>query len=305
MHHEINRRTFLKRVGQTGSLIAVGGTLEFLLAACGGNLPTANPGTTPGPSIGLKTPGVFQWGSTSAGGAPYVFQDPSKPNQLVGFEFEIATAIASMLGAMEKQVETDYAVMEQSLQAAKFDVILNGWEITADRMKTELFSQSYYRYGQQIVVRANDSRFARFTTTSDLSLKNLEGYTVGTGASYKAADILKADKAITTKTFDPDLPFNALTQQGIDAVLIDSPTVVYYVLGIGPGGKPDSTLRLIGKPFLVSDYVIGFNKSNANTALLLPKIDHALTQLKKDGTLKRIYQKWSLWNDQQAAIGIV
>jgi polar amino acid transport system substrate-binding protein len=38
---------------------------------------------------------------------------------------------------------------------------------------------------------------------------------------------------------------------------------------------------------------------------LLPEINQAIAQLKKDGTLKRIYQKWSMWNDQQAAIGIV
>ncbi len=88
-------------------------------------------------------------------------------------------------------------------------------------------------------------------------------------------------------------------------MLIDLPIVTYYVLGIGAGSKPNTALRLIGKPFYDSDYVVGFNKSNPNTSLLLPEIDQAITQLKKDGTLKKIYQNWSLWNDQQAAIGIV
>src|SRR5205085_8949274 len=133
----------------------------------------------------------------------------------------------------QKQIEIDYSALEQALRANQFDFIMNGWEKTADREKTEIFSQAYYRYGQQIVVRANDSRFSQFTTTSDMSLKNLEGYKVGTGAAYKAADILKSDPKIDTKTFDPDLPFDALTQKNLDAVLIDGPIVSYYVLGAG------------------------------------------------------------------------
>ena len=52
-------------------------------------------------------------------------------------------------------------------------------------------------------------------------------------------------------------------------------------------------------------YVVGFNKSNPNAAILLPEINKAIAELKKNGTLKQIYQKWNLWNDQQAAIGVV
>ncbi len=233
MRPEIDRRTFLKRMGQAGGLIAAGGTLESLLAACGGNVSTGGtttptPGVTPIGNAGLKTPGLLQWGATSDGGAPYVFPDPNNPSQLVGFEYEIGQAMAKLMGVVSKQVENDYGQMEQALLANKFDMVMNGWEKTPDREKTEIFSQAYYRYGQQIVVRADDSRFASKTTSSDLGLVDLEGLTVGTGA-----------------------------------------------------------------------------RSNPNAQTLQPEIDQALTVLKHDGTLKRIYMKWSMWNDQQAQIGIM
>ncbi len=306
MSYELKRRRFLKHVGQIGGLAAVGGTLESLLAACGGNVAT----TTPTPGVqsignkGLKVPGVFQWGAASDGGAPYVFLDPANPTNLVGFEVDIANAIGKLMGIREKEVENDYAQLAQALQANKFDVVMNGWEITEDRKKTELFSQPYYRYGQQIVVKADDPRFAKKTASDSLSLIDLEGFTVGTGAGYKAEEILATDAKIKTKTYDTDLPFNDLALGRIDAVLIDLPLVTYYVLGIGPGGTANVKLRPIGKPFETSDYVIGFNKSNPNTPVLLKEIDAALTQLKKDGTLHKIYVKWNLWNDQQAEIGI-
>src|SRR5215471_8986328 len=176
MKPEIDRRTFLKRMGQAGGLVVAGGTLEAFLAACGGNVgsgaSTPSPGVTPIGNAGLKTPGLLQWGATSDGGAPYVFPNPNNPSQLVGFEYEIGQAMAKLMGVVSKQIENDYGQMEQALLANKFDMVMNGWEKTADREKTEIFSQAYYRYGQQIVVRADDPRFTSMTTSSDLGLTN-------------------------------------------------------------------------------------------------------------------------------------
>lgn len=306
MQAKLNRRSFMKN---TGGLILAGGTLEMLLAACGGNVASPPPATSvPGApkigSAGLLVPGQLQWGATSNGGAPYVFPDPTNPNQLVGFEYEIGQELAKLMGVVSKQVENDYAQMEQALSANKFDMVMNGWEKTPDRLKTELFSQAYYRYGQQIVVRVDDSRFSSQTATSNLGLKDLEGLTVGTGAGFKAADVLGTDQKIKVKLYDPDLPFNDLAAHRIDAVLIDGPIAVYYVLGTGPGGKPNTALKLIGLPFSTDDYFIGYNKNSKNAVTLQGEIDQALAVLKQNGTLKRIYMKWSMWNSQQAEIGI-
>jgi polar amino acid transport system substrate-binding protein len=311
MSSELNRRVFLKRAGQFGGLVVAGGSLESLLAACGGNVTT--PTTTGTQAIGhagLLVPSLLQWGSTANGGAPYVFQDPNNPSQLVGFEVEIAQAFAQLIGVQEKQIETDYTQLDQALQADKFDMIMNGWEKTGDRYKTELFSDPYYHYGQQIVVKANDPRFASKAASDTLSLKDLEGYTVGTGAGFKAADVLATDSKITLKIYDPDLPFADLALGRIDAVLIDLPIVTYYVEGIGAGSTKDKRLRAIGKPIAPDDYYIAFRKNGpngkpyANGQTLLKEINAALAELKTNGALHRIYTKWGLWNDQQAAIGI-
>jgi polar amino acid transport system substrate-binding protein len=306
MSQALDRRSFLRRLGQTGGVLTASSSLGALLAACG-NVSTTTTSSTPGVvtvgNKGLKTPSLFQWGSTSDGGAPYVFQDPKNPTNLVGFEVDIAVAIAKLMNVTEKQIETDYAQLDQALAAGKFDVIMNGWEITEDRKKTELFSQSYYHYGQQVVVKADDSRFSSKNAKSILTLTDLEGYTVGTGASYKAAEILATDSKIKLKTYDPDLPFNDLALGRIDAVLIDLPIVTYYVQGIGPGSESNSKLRAIGVPFELSDYIIGFNKSDPNAATLLKEVDKALTIIKGNGTLRKILQTWDLWNDQQALIG--
>ncbi len=304
MTSELNRRLFLKRAG---GLIVASGTLETVLAACGGNIPTSAPNATPGvtkvENKGLKLPGFFQWGATSNNGAPYVYKDPSTGN-LIGFELEISSAIAGLMSVTQKQVETDYAQLDSALQANNFDAILNGWEITEDRKKTEIFSQPYYRNGQQIVVRANESRFTQKSTEDTLSLKDLEGLTVGTGAGFEAESLLAADKKINLKSYDPDLPFNDLALGRIDAVLIDFSTVTYYVLGDGPGGSANKSLKLIGRPFAFNDYVVAFNKKSVNAPVLQKEIDQAITILKNNGLLQKIYRKWGLWNDVQAQISV-
>jgi len=301
MNRKLKRRKFIQ-------FFLAGGTLQFVLAACAGNISTPASTTTNAAKVsskGLRTPGLLQWGAEYTSGAPYVFKDPRDPSKLIGFEVEIADAIARLMGISQSQVQTAYAQLSASLLSNKFDMVMNGWEITEDRQQTQSFSQPYYRYGQQIVVRADDPRFSSVNTASDFTLTNLQGLNVGTGLGYKAEEILKSDSKIKTRAYDGNLPFDDVKQKRLDAMMVDLPIVAYYVLGSGPGGTADPTLKLAGKPIFASDYVVGFNKNSPQAATLLAEIDQAFNILKKDGTLKAIYQRWQMWNDQQAEIGIV
>ena len=315
MDSELNRRTFLKRSGQFGGIVAFGGTLEALLAACGGNVTTTGsatvtPGATIVPGKGLKKTGLLQWGADYVSGAPYVFKDPSNPNNLVGFEVEIAVAMASLMNIQQTQVEVCYSNLEQALSANQVDMVMNGWEKTPDREKTENFSDPYYRYGQQIIVRQNDSRFASTPDPQDVSV--LAGLTVGTGAGYLAQTIMEnynssvssASQKINIKAYAGNIAFSDLVQNKLDAFFLDSPIAAYYILGSGPGATPIPQLKLLGSPINKDNYYVGFNKSNPNSAILLPEINQCFAILKRNGTLHRIYTKWKMWNGDQASIGV-
>ncbi|MEO8973746.1 MAG: transporter substrate-binding domain-containing protein [Ktedonobacteraceae bacterium] len=315
MDSELNRRTFLKRSGQIGGLVAFGGTLEALLAACGGNVTTTGSGTvTPGTTVvaskGLKETGLLQWGADYVSGAPYIFKDPGNPNNLIGFEVEIAVAMAAIMNIRQTQVEVCYSNLEQALLANQIDMVMNGWEKTSDREKTENFSDPYYRYGQQIIVRVNDTRFAGTPDPQDVSA--LAGLTVGTGAGYLAQTIMEnynssvsdASKKINVKAYAGNIAFSDLVQNKLDAFFLDSPIAAYYILGSGPGATAIPQLKLLGNPINKDNYYVGFNKSNANSALLLPEINQCFGILKQNGTLRRIYTKWKMWNSDQASIGI-
>src|SRR5437660_7050911 len=99
-------------------------------------------------------------------------------------------------------------------------MVMNGCEKTPDRHKTGLYSDPYYRYGQQVIVRKDDTRFANVVPKTT---KDLEGFTVGTGSGYKAEAIMLADKKINVKSYTGNIAFTDLVQKQVDAFFLDFP----------------------------------------------------------------------------------
>lgn len=304
------RRTFFI-LGLAGGLMALGGAAWWITATHSSALPACKPSSSPTiASDGVMTAGVLLWGADpgtdntpSSGGAPYVFLNGN--GEPVGFEVDIANAIAQLMGITQQFYQTQYLSLDNNLQSRQIDIILNGWEITPDHLKDETFSVPYYRYSQQVVVRANDARFSDYTISSQIALADFKQYTFGTGAGYKAFDLLQA-AGLKVLTFDD--PIGALKAGQIDVIMIDMPIVAYYIQGIGLGATYDKTLRSIGKPLFAdstSNYVIGFRKNDPNADKLRGEVNRALSTLKQNGTLKRIYQSWGLWNEFQTEVGIV
>src|SRR5215467_5342072 len=109
----------------------------------------------------IRKSGVLRWGADAEGGAPYVFPDPQKPEQLVGFEFELAEALAAKLGVKARIVQNQWDQLVPALERGNFDIILNGLELTADRQRRIALSQPYYVYTQQIVTRPGTTGLTR------------------------------------------------------------------------------------------------------------------------------------------------
>src|SRR6266404_4914108 len=76
----------------------------------------------------IKQRGVLLWGADAEGGAPYVYPDPQRPEQLIGFEYELAEALARRLGVKAKMVQNQWDQLVPALERGNFDIILNGLE---------------------------------------------------------------------------------------------------------------------------------------------------------------------------------
>src|ERR1700684_3457558 len=78
----------------------------------------------------IKDSGVLRWGADAEGGAPYVYPDPDKPEHLIGFESELANALAAKLGVKAQMVQNEWDQLIPALERGNFDILLNGLEIT-------------------------------------------------------------------------------------------------------------------------------------------------------------------------------
>src|SRR6266404_6356177 len=102
----------------------------------------------------IRQQGELRWGADAEGGAPYVYPDPQHPDRLIGFEFELAEALAGQLGVRASMVQNQWDQLIPALDRGNFDIILNGLELTAENQQRIGMSRPYYAYAQQIVTRS-------------------------------------------------------------------------------------------------------------------------------------------------------
>ncbi len=230
----------------------------------------------------IKGSGTLVWGFDAEGGAPYVFHDVKHPSKLIGFEVELAEAIARELGVKVQCFQNAWDSILLSLQRGDFDIALNGIEITPDREQSVLFTRPYYAYAEQIVVRASDNRIHH--------LEDLHGKKVGALYNTVARRMLEEMGDVSVSTYSGQVePFKDLCLNRIDAVLVDLPIASYYA-------KPNPQLRLVGNPVGEEYYGIAVRKEDA---ALAEELNAIIERLMKSGELKKIYNRWGLWNTAQ------
>ncbi len=226
--------------------------------------------------------GELLWGADAEGGAPYVYPDPEKPEQLVGFEFELAEALAAKLGVKAKMVQNQWDQLIPALQRGNFDIILNGLELTPENRQRIAMTRPYFVYAQQIVTRAE--------TDGLTTLESLKGKTVGVLSASVAQRLLEKTGGIDLKIYPGNVEsFRDLKAKRIEAVLLDLPIAVFYA-------KPDASLKFSGAPFARGYYAIGVRREDPK---LLAALNTAIEELARDGALEKIYRKYAVWNDDQ------
>jgi polar amino acid transport system substrate-binding protein len=228
---------------------------------------------------------VLRWGADAEGGAPYVYPDPQHLERLIGFEVDLAEALAARLGAKAQMVQNQWDQLIPALDRGNFDIILNGLELTADNQQRIAMSQPYFVYAQQIVTRKGAASLNR--------LEDLKGKPVGVLSGSVAERLLKEQGGEGWKSYPGNVEsFQDLKNKRIDAVLLDLPIALHYA-------KPDPALEFSGVPFAQGYYGIGVLKQDAS---LLAALNQAIQQLAADGTLERIYRKYGIWDERQQCL---
>jgi polar amino acid transport system substrate-binding protein len=229
---------------------------------------------------------VLRWGSDAEGGAPYIYKDPANPDRNIGFEVDLIEAIGKKIGARIEFVQYDYKSLVPGLQRGDFDFAMDGLEVTPDRKAKVLFSRPYYVLRLQLVVRKGDARFTNLAGCRAIDCR------VGTLEDTQAERTLRAE-GLDPKIYDGVVePYHDLAIGRLDAVLLDLPIAIYYA-------KPNPELQLVGDLIGRGYYAAAFRLEDR---ALAAHFDAALDALLRDGTVRRINERWGLENTDQESL---
>ncbi len=226
------------------------------------------------------------WAGDPEGGAPFVEADPSRPNDLVGFDVEVAGLMAHGLGRVPQFINIQFTSIDQSIARGDADVGLSGIEDTPARRATLAVTIPYYEFREVLSVRDADAA----TVTS---LADLRGKRVGTLAGTIAYEILlkaQRDYGLLPVSYEDDVhPFSDLTIGRVDAVLLDNVLAERRHRAMrGFTIQPQSAA--------IGHYI---GVMSPKQAPLRDAINEILRGAMRDGTLERIFRKWNVWNDDQ------
>ena len=209
---------------------------------------------------------------------PMGFRDEN--NEIVGFDIDLAKELSKRIGVPVEFKAIDWSSKEAEIASGRIDAIWNGLEITEERKKNLLFSEPYMNNRLLIFRRAKDENIK--------AEADLAGKVVATqSGSSTAEDYVdgNAAKFSDTKKYPEYLSaFMDLEAGRIDAVICDEIIGRYYM-----SKHPDSLAAVDESVGPVTQYGIGYKLENTE---LKEKFQKVLDEMRADGTLAKISEKW-------------
>ena len=273
---KISRRSFLAAAGLSVAALA--------LTACGGSASSvASSVASSASSEAASTSAAAGELTTVEAGKLTMATNATFPpyemttdaGEFEGIDIETAQAIADKLG-LELQIDDmDFDAALLSVQQGKADIVMAGVTVTDERKAVMDFSDSYATGIQSIIVPEGSD----IASPDDLTGKKIGTQRGTTGYIYCTDDF--GEDAVVA--YDSGLTaVQALNNGQVDAVVIDNAPAKEYVAA-NPG------LKVLETSYAEEDYAIGMNKDNT---ALVEAVNAALEELKADGTLQSIVDKY-------------
>ena len=208
--------------------------------------------------------------------APWGYHDGQ--GQLVGYDVEVAQAIAEKLGVEVNFVEGEWNSLLAGLASGRYDIIVNSVDIDEDRQEKYDFSIPYAYNRTAVIVREDDD--------SIQSMEDLDGKKTANTLDSTYAAVAKGYGAEVTGVDDFIQTIELLTTGRIDATLNAEVTYYDYM-----AQHPDADLKIACLAEEADSVAIPMRKGD-ETKTLREAVDQALNELAEDGTLSQLAVKY-------------
>ncbi len=251
----------------------------FRLAAAALLLSAAGAGAQELPDLGGRTVKAV----TENAYVPLNFADP-KTGEGIGWEYDAFNEIAKRLNLNVEWTLSSWDTMIQAVREGQFDVGMDGITINDERKAQVDFSDPYMVSEQQMLVRADEERFAdaaSFAANAELLVGAQAGTTNFYAAVYNVLDGDEANPRI--RLFDTfGASVQALKSGDVDLVLMDKTSAAGYI-GASPG-----SFKVVGEPLATEEFGFIFTPGSG----LVEPVNAAIQSMRDDGTLEALNQKW-------------
>jgi ABC-type amino acid transport substrate-binding protein len=222
--------------------------------------------------------------ATNAEFPPFEYLDGT---QIVGFDIEIAKAIAEALGVTLEIKNMDFDSVIASVQSGAADIAIAGLTVSQERLQSVSFSSSYFDASQVVIVRSDNITITG--TTIEQLTTSLEGKRIGVQVGTVAQFFVAGDEGwgfdgianATLLTYTSGiLATEALKNGQIDAVIIDEMPANAFV-----ANNTGAAIKIVGVPLTVEEYAIAIPKNSDD---LVAFINQVLADMKLDGRFEAI-----------------
>ena len=197
-----------------------------------------------------------------------------------GFDTELATAVCEKLGVEPDFVEINWDTKIVELDAKSIDCIWNGMTLTDEIMANTACTKAYAKNAQVVVMKAD----ADYTSTADLVGKTVVAEAGSAGESAIQDDESLSQADYISKSVQTDCLMEVAAGTA-DAAVLDLTLATAMI-----GGGTDYANLTIKDELNAEEYGVAFRKGSDAAAA----VDAAFDELKSDGTMQKLANKYSL-----------
>ena len=202
-----------------------------------------------------------------------------------GYGIEVAKAIAGKLRVGIKFVKTSWPTLTADVltEPQLFDLAIGGITITDARKQTMLMSEGYLANGKTILCRASERE--RYKSLADIDKPEVHVMVNPGGLNEKFANENLTHATIIVHQKNEEIP-TLIAEGKADVMITEITEAPYYV-------QTDTRLAapLLNAPFTHGQIGVLMQKGQED---LLQMVNNTIQQMKSDGTLRRLHEKYGL-----------